>query len=228
MSFATCTSKVLIFGTFFTSCAHNNTESTYGTKSLESCRPSYVERSKLTFLTHKLLPAVRKLTICHKRKYDFAVGGSIIVKNEYPISFLKRCRTLKRKEKNNDEEDKPLTTAKIPYVERLGEEIRRILKDYNIRTVFKTIDTLGKILTKVKDPTPPEERPGVIYKIRCICGDFYVGETKRTLATGLRLHADSEHLKDPQLPSTHGRRAMRSIGTTWRSSTQLGTYKRGR
>ena len=69
----------------------------------------------------------------------------------------------------------------------------------------------------MKDPTPPEERPGVIYKIRCICGDFYVGETKRTLATGLRLHADSEHLKDPQLPSTHCRRAMRSIGTTWRS-----------
>ena len=34
----------------------------------------HVERSKLTFLTHKLLPAVRKPTICHKRKYDFAVG----------------------------------------------------------------------------------------------------------------------------------------------------------
>ena len=107
--------------------------------------------------------------------------------NEYPIGFLKRCRTLKPKEKN-DEEHGPLATAKVPYVEGLGEEIRRILKDYNIRTVFKTIDTLGRILTKVKDPTPPEERPGVIYKIRCICGDFYVGETKRTLATRLKEH----------------------------------------
>ena len=110
-----------------------------------------------------------------------------MLKNEYPIGFLKRCRTLKRKE-NDDEEHEPLTTAKIPYVEGLGEEIRRILKDYNIRTVFKTIDTLGRILTKVKDPTPPEERAGVIYKIRCICGDFYVGETKRTLATRLKEH----------------------------------------
>ena len=104
--------------------------------------------------------------------------------NESPIGFLKRCRTLKRK---NNDEHKPLTTAKIPYGEGLGEEIRRILKDYNIRTVFKTIDTLGRILTKVKDPTPPEERPGVVYKIRCICGDFYVGETKRMLATRLTL-----------------------------------------
>ena len=54
--------------------------------------------------------------------------------NEYPIGFLKRCRTLKRK--NDDEEHKPLSTAKIPYVEGLGEEIRRILKDSNIKTVF--------------------------------------------------------------------------------------------
>ena len=54
--------------------------------------------------------------------------------------------------------------------------------------MFKTIDTLGRIFTKVKDPTPPEERPGVVYKIICICGDFYVGETKRTLETRLKEH----------------------------------------
>ena len=46
---------------------------------------------------------------------------------------------------------------KIPYVEGLGEEIRTILKGYNIRTVFKTIETLGRILTRVKDPAPPED-----------------------------------------------------------------------
>ena len=84
---------------------------------------------------------------------------------------------------------------------------------------------------KVKDPTPLEERPGIIYKITCICGDFYVGETKRTLATRLKehkMHADSEHLRDPPLPSTHGRRAMRSIGMTWKSLIQLRTYRKGK
>ena len=68
-------------------------------------------------------------------------------------------------------------TAKILYVKGLSEEIRRILGRYKIRTVFKTIEILGRILMKVKDPTPPEERPGIVYKIKCICGDFYIGET---------------------------------------------------
>lgn len=103
--------------------------------------------------------------------------------NDYSIGFLKRCGFLKPnlKSENNQE---PLTTA---YIEGLCEEIRRILRDYNIRTVFRTIDTLGRILTKVKDP-PQKKRPGVIYKIECICGDFYVGETKRTVTTRIKEH----------------------------------------
>ena len=40
----------------------------------------------------------------------------------------------------------------------------------------------------MKDLTPPEERPGVIYKISSICGDFYVNEIKRTLTTSTKEH----------------------------------------
>ena len=93
-----------------------------------------------------------------------------------------------RSESEGEDEQKPLSTAKIPYIERLSKEIRRILREFRIRTVFRTIDKLGRILTRVKDPTPPDERPGVIHKIKCICGDFYVGETKRTLATRIKEH----------------------------------------
>ena len=86
----------------------------------------------------------------------------VMLNNDYPSGFLKKCRALKPKEKNEKQE--PLTTAKIPYIKGLSEEIRRILNGYNIRTVFRTINTLGRILPRV--------RPGVIYKIKCICGDF--------------------------------------------------------
>ena len=123
----------------------------------------------------------------HLLKKELKHLQGVMLNNDYPTGFLKRCRTLKPKERSEDEH-KPLSTTKLPYIEGLSEEIRRILRGFNIRTVFRTIDTLGRILTRVKDPTPPEERPGVIYKIKCICGDFYVGETKRTLATRIKEH----------------------------------------
>ena len=54
--------------------------------------------------------------------------------------------------------------------------------------MVRTVDTIGRILTRVKDPMPPEEKTVVIYKINCICGDFYVGETGRNLTTRIKEH----------------------------------------
>ena len=48
--------------------------------------------------------------------------------------------------------------------------------------------TTGQLLTKVKDPVPQEERSGVVYKIKCDCGDAYIGKTKRTLNTRIKEH----------------------------------------
>ena len=113
--------------------------------------------------------------------------------NGYPKGFVRKYRVQHREEKekkseDDDEENKPLSTAKIPYIKGLSEVIRRILGQYKIRTVFKTTETLGRILTKIKDPTPPEERPGIVYKIKCICGDFYIGETGRSLTARMKEH----------------------------------------
>ena len=41
---------------------------------------------------------------------------------------------------------------------------------------------------KVKDPVQPEERTDVIYKIGCICGDVYIGETSRSMSTRIKEH----------------------------------------
>ena len=44
------------------------------------------------------------------------------------------------------------------------------------------------MLTKVKDPVPPEDRTGVVYKVGCICGDVYIGETSRPMSTRIKEH----------------------------------------
>ena len=89
-------------------------------------------------------------------------------------------------EEEGEDENKPLATALIPYIKGLSEAVRRILQKYNIKTAFKTTNSLGHMLTMVKDPTPHNERPGVIYKIRYECEDFYISETGRTLDTKLK------------------------------------------
>ena len=70
--------------------------------------------------------------------------------------------------KDQEEEEKPLTTAVISYSQGLSEQIRRVLQMYNIRTAGAS---LGKLLTKVKDPVPLEGRPRAVYKFSCLCGD---------------------------------------------------------
>ena len=67
---------------------------------------------------------------------------------------MRKYKVQQRGEKEKDDDDdqnKPLSTARIPYIKGLSEERRR-----QYRTVFRTIATLGRILTKVKDRTPPE------------------------------------------------------------------------
>ena len=91
--------------------------------------------------------------------------------NGYPRSLInKEEKILKQRLDDSDhgEEEKPPATAVIPYVSVLSERVRKILKDYGIRTAFRTGCTLAKLLTRVKDPTKKEEIMGAVYKIKCI------------------------------------------------------------
>ena len=44
------------------------------------------------------------------------------------------------------------------------------------------------MLSKVKDPVLPEDRSGVIYKLGCLCGDFYIRQTGRGVNTWIKEH----------------------------------------
>ena len=110
---------------------------------------------------------------------------TVLTENGYPSGLVKPTH---KKSTQEEEEKQPLTTAVIPYSQGLSEQIRRVLKKFNIRTAFRSGASLGQLLTKVKDPVPPEDRPGAIYKISCLCGDSYIGETGRTTNTRVKEH----------------------------------------
>ena len=79
-------------------------------------------------------------------------------------------------------------TIRVPYVSGLSEDLRRICRRYDIRTVFTTTSTLPPQFTRVKGVDPLLSRAGVVYKIPCSCGKEYIGETKRALGTRLKEH----------------------------------------
>ena len=79
----------------------------------------------------------------------------------------------------------------IPYVRGLSEDIRRVCRQFGIRTVFKSAPTLREKLTRVKDKLPMGKLSNVVYQVPCTCGKVYIGETVRRLDTRLKEHKDA-------------------------------------
>ena len=155
--------------------------------SFKSNNPVNIKKSVVTCLFKRAheISGVEELQKERKNIYE------VLQLNSYPPSFISKCENLyknREKSETTSQEENTLATAVLPYVKNLSEEVRRILRDYGIRTAFKNYPTLGSILTKVKDQIALERRNGVIYKINCACGDTYIGETGRTLEIRVKEH----------------------------------------
>ena len=75
------------------------------------------------------------------------------------------------------------------HVSGLSEDLRRILRRFDMRTVFTRIFTLRQQLTMVKDVDPLLTKAGVVvYRVPCSCGKEYIGDTKRALGTRIKKH----------------------------------------
>lgn len=79
------------------------------------------------------------------------------------------------------------TTAILPYIQGITDRIGKLLRRYQIKTVFKAHQKLGQTLVRVKDQLPPLQTAGV-YAVPCSCGRNYIGETGRTVEERLREH----------------------------------------
>ena len=83
-----------------------------------------------------------------------------------------------------------LASVFLPYIGQASHKIQRILKNVNIQVRHRSSGKLHSKLFTHKDRKPPDTQPGV-YKIPCECGQFYVGETGRSLRTRLKEHQTS-------------------------------------
>ena len=91
-----------------------------------------------------------------------------------------------------DEEDEvKWDTAKIPYIEGVSQELRRIARLAGIRCVFTAPDTLRSVYA-VKDPVPKGSQTHCVYSVKCsTCSDEYIGETKRAVDIRKKEHVNA-------------------------------------
>ena len=100
-------------------------------------------------------------------------------------------QTLTEPNDNDDNETEKPPIAYLLYVAGISKMIRKVCRDFNIRTVFRSGPTLRGILTKVKDPLPTTKQSNVVYEVPCTYSKVYIGETKRRLETRLKEHKDT-------------------------------------
>lgn len=171
-----------------------------------------------TNLVSNTVDRALKLSDGPHRPEALKIAETDLLTNNYPQKLIQsqiQSRTqilynsLSKKEKEKPKT--PSSTTTLPYVEGLGQKIKRTLGTYNIRTVFKTPLNLYKtVFSKIKDTTPKEMTSNVVYKIPCLFCDLnYIGQTKQTLKN--RITGHKSNMK--QHTSTHTALTKHTIET---------------
>ncbi|XP_075157813.1 uncharacterized protein LOC142231078 [Haematobia irritans] len=129
---------------------------------------------------------------------------NILLKNSFPQyiinNLIKKSTTQTQKSRNNTDDNKTLgNTMKyysISYIPKLTETtmLKEIVEDQQTTFAHKPNKTLSTIFTQTKTKIEKTQQSNVVYEIKCIgndeqpCNKYYVGTTKRSLATRVTEH----------------------------------------
>ncbi|KFD46549.1 hypothetical protein M513_12567 [Trichuris suis] len=101
----------------------------------------------------------------------------------------------------------PVLTATIAPFQSSELTLQRLGRQRGYRVYFKSSPSLRSLVRNDKIRLPFEDRPGVVYEIKCGCNASYIGETGNTL-----LDRFSEHMK----PLNSYRTAEEKLNGTYR------------
>ncbi|XP_046400913.1 uncharacterized protein LOC124167151 [Ischnura elegans] len=105
-------------------------------------------------------------------------------------------RTIRPRKPTDEDNEKPLGRACIPYVSTISGKIGRILLRHNLQVIHRPPKKIRDGLVRVKDDLGLRV-PGV-YHIPCECGLAYVGETSRTVEARIKEHKRHIRLCQPE------------------------------
>lgn len=147
------------------------------------------------------------------KKAEFDKIKRAMSANGYPKKFVEKAiqRQIKNSaagKVNRTEDQSTLVSARIPFIDGLSQEIRRLASTAGIRCSFTSQSTLED-LYNCKDKLPSICTTHAVYSIMCeTCQGEYVGETLRAVGVRRKEHQDAvrqgDTLKSAIAEHVHG------------------------
>ena len=160
----------------------------------DSHHPQSVKRGIVKCLYERAKRLVTKPSVISRRRNTCLLFLSLMV------TLFLSCRQITKTRKPSSSAEPTIeykSTAVLPYVKGLSEQLRRCLQQQGIRAVFNSETTLRSHLVRPKDAVKPTKQDGVVYRIPCECGKVYIGETGRPMQDRMK-----EHERDIRLART--------------------------
>ena len=103
---------------------------------------------------------------------------------------------MKQSTWNNKTEEKPTSTAYLPYTQTTYGRLSWMLAKYNIKSVAITPRKISSYMPPTKN-APGLRTPG-IYKIPCECGKVHIGQSGRSIQLRIKEHERHIRLVQPE------------------------------
>jgi hypothetical protein len=118
---------------------------------------------------------------------------NVLKQNSYSHQQIQRA--MKLSTRTNKTEDKPTSTAYLPYIQTTYGRLSRMLAKYNIKSIPIPPRKISSYMPPTKDVT--ELRTPGIYKIPCECGKMYIGQSGRSIQLHIKEHERHMRLAQP-------------------------------
>ena len=144
------------------------------------------------------------------RERELETIRTIMVENGYKRKFVNKVirQQIRRSERSRTttDENRGKTSLQLPFIDGLSQEVRRIVREANIRCTFTAPNTLQK-LHNVKDSLPLCSATHAIYSIKCkTCDEECIGESMRSLDTRCKnteMQFDWHSARNRRSPTTY-------------------------
>ncbi|XP_046435222.1 uncharacterized protein LOC124187022 [Neodiprion fabricii] len=133
-----------------------------------------------------------RLSHVNKTKESIRMVRKLLSSNNYPNKVISKCeKIVSERIKNNirsNNVNKNWSFSRFPYIKGLSPRLGSLFRHTNCKLVFYNVFKVKDLFSRPKDKVKKEDRSGLVYRIPCSCGKWYVGQTRQKLKARVRQH----------------------------------------